>query len=117
MYHLPFNTPTNQLYEITNTYSLDEIYRIETLKISYNIINKKMKSNIILIRNSEIHNHETRQYNLFHLDAASSLIGQKRFTHSALTEFNKLPDNIKNCRNIGIFKNEVKKLIISERTG
>ncbi|CAG9814531.1 unnamed protein product [Phaedon cochleariae] len=63
------------------------------IAIQYYIENGGVLNKNVL--HTRIGDHQTRQYNLFHLDAASSTLGQKRFTHAALSEFNKLPDEIK----------------------
>ncbi|CAG9815357.1 unnamed protein product [Phaedon cochleariae] len=48
LYRLSFDIPTNDLYAITEKFSLDELYKIDSLKVSYNIMNNNLKPNFVL---------------------------------------------------------------------
>lgn len=63
--------------------------------------------NRFLIRNSEIHAHDTRSQNNFHITRTNYRSSMNCIFNKGLDAFNRLPNHIKNLPNVGMFRRQL----------
>lgn len=101
-------TCTKEVYKTTGNLDINQLIYFEKCKYIYNIINGNQKSNIILKNRSTIHNYNTRSRHHIEIPQARTSKKLNGLKCSASKLYNKLPEEIKNCDNIRIFRKKLK---------
>lgn len=108
LFRLDWFTLSKLLLQITNTFSLREIVKLERCKFVFNLKNNNFKSNFNLITFNETHRYFTRNRSNIVLEKSKTNYMAKGVLNMALSEFNNLPNYIKNCNSIFIFTKKMK---------
>lgn len=109
LYNLDWYTTLDDLLEITDSFSLEELIKIERCKFIFRVQHDNIKNNITLIRHEERHRYPTSSRRNFVTNASKTNNMKKGILNLSITEFNKLPLSIKNSSNFIIFSQEIKK--------
>lgn len=110
---LPRLTPTHLLYN-EKILPFEMLSKYELIVIIYKIINNKIKHNINLIRNTDIHDHNTRYSSQLHIDINNTQrFGTNSFLNRGKTIYNNIPDELKNISNTQQFKSQLKQYLMS----
>lgn len=107
----PYLFPTNELYNKTKLFNLKQLYIYKTCILIKNIITKSIQSNISLQIKENKHN--LRNKIKLHLAKTRTKSGQKTILSEGAQLFNNLPNSIKECENINIYKNKLRSHIYS----
>ena len=89
-FRLDWYTPSNDLLNITATFSLKEIIFIERCKFMYKIDNNIIKHNINLEKNYEFHRYPTRNKNNFRLKESRTINMSKGILDSIINYFRQI---------------------------
>lgn len=109
LFNYPYLYPTKKLYEKTNLLNLKQLYTYYTCILIKKITKNSVQSNIQLHKKTITYN--TRSKNKFQLMTARARTnyGKKTILVEGAQLFNDLPEDIKKCDNINIFKSKLKK--------
>ena len=81
----------------------------------YKVMNKKLKCNIDLNFNNNLHSYETRQSNNLHKIKSKNKWGTLSFINRGIDALNRVPSPIKKAKNAIIFKKKIKSLLSNLR--
>ncbi len=109
-----------QLHRLTPTFSLcnSNLLPVEVLnkfeiivlikKIDYNLI----RHNLVLTKNKDVHDHNTRSANRIHSQSANTTkYGLNCFSRRGAQMYNDIPDRIKSIESLLLFKKELRKYL------
>ena len=94
---------------------LPEIYRLSTLLFMYKFKNGFLPSifNDFFHKNQEFHNYPTRQAHHLRTPETRLKLASSFIKHNGVTLWNEIPSQITNLTKIGLFKKEIKNLLLS----
>lgn len=110
---LHFRTPTQQLHE--NEMLVETRLKYQLALTIHEITNGYKRSNIKLIKNKQIHNHQTRRNNALHITNQRTDIGKKRITYIGTKIYNKIPTKIKEIKSINKFKHKLQRFLLENQ--
>ena len=108
LYKLPFRTPTNELFQVTDTQPLERLIFMENAKLMYKIKNNLLKHNLDIKTNGDYHNYNTRNRNDIRQPYARTTIMSKSMYNNSAKAFNNLPKYIKDSKSIKTFTKMIK---------
>ena len=109
---LPLRTPTATLLEVTGDLSVQQLTAFMTLvtaKKAMNFCQPGYLARKLIVEHSSV-KPKTRQYDMLSIQSHLS-IGRSGFFCQSSALLNQLPRDIRNCRDIKLFKQDVKKWI------
>lgn len=115
LFGLDWYTPLVELVETLNTFTLNELIKIERCKFAFKIGNNKIKSSIKLNRHGELHRYPTRNRQNFATLKSNHDYLAKGIINSAINEFNNLTAEIKRISNLTKFNKDLKEYIRNSR--
>ena len=113
IYNLPYLEPTNNLYKPKQLMDIDLIYKYKVCCYIFSVTHKQKHSNINLITNNNIYNHNTRQTNHLSLANIKSNYGKKSVYFQGIKVYNNLPEDLKNIQFLSKFKDRLKKHLLN----
>lgn len=109
---LPRLAPTHTLYN-EKILPFELLSEYELMVLFYKIINHKIKHNLDIITNSEIHEHNTRYNSQLHVTTNNThRFGKNSILNRGKIKYNALPEDLKNITNLQKFKIELKKYLM-----
>lgn len=113
---LEYNAHTNEHFKINKILKLDDIYRVSMCSTMYSYIENPEIHPLSsrLVRNSDFHTYNTRNRDEFAVPRYSRASSQACFLYRATTEWNTIPQAIKDSRTTHSFKNQLKKYLLSQ---
>ena len=115
LFNKPFRTSTCSLYSELNILNINEIIKLDSVKLIYKIKTGLIQTEIRLLKNCDIHQHNTRTNEQYALTSFSTTQGRKRLTYQALQWFNELPPMIRNKPTMESFTKNAKRLLLTQR--
>lgn len=115
LFNKPFRTNTQELYINLKLLTIDEIIKLNSVKLIYKIANNILLTNINFLHNYNVHQHNTRSNQQLHILPATTNIVQRKITCKAASWFNELPMSVRETRTLPAFTKEVKKVILANR--
>lgn len=109
LFHYPYLTPTVQLYKKTNFLDLRKLYIYSTCILIRNITTNSIKSNIQL--HKKVTSHKLRNKYKIQLPKVRTSYGKKTILFEGAQLYNKLPNYIKECKTLNMYKHELKKYL------
>lgn len=106
LFHYHHLTPTITLYKKTKLLNLKQLYEYFTCILVRKIITNSIQSNIKLYIKKNTHN--LRNKNIIKLTKIRTNYGKKTILYEGAQLYNKLPNEIKECKNINIYKTKLK---------
>ena len=108
-------TSLDELTELTNTFTLDELIMIERTKFIYKFKNNLIKTNFEILRNNNVHNYPTRNNDKLRMFISRTSNLLNGILNESIIVFNKLPVDIRNSRNFNIFVTKLKLFVRNQR--
>ena len=105
--NLSYNAHTNDFFKKDKLLKLDEIYKLNICSRIFNSIISPDQFSSRLLSYSNIHDHNTRNNNLFVAPFFRKSTTQSSFLFQAVVEFNSLPQDLKDIDNIKSFKRKL----------
>lgn len=94
------------MLEVTSLMSIRQRIFYNTMMVIFKIKNKiypqHLLNNLEFVNN--IHSYNTRNKNNFYVQTVSTNYGQNNLFHKGLLDYNSLPQEIKNCSHLNLFK-------------
>lgn len=88
-------------------------YTFHTLLVIYKILHNKINSKIKFTLNNELPKYSQRRpVKTFLISKTRTKYGQRTLVFEGAQLYNKLPDALKNCKSLNLFKNELRKLVL-----
>lgn len=81
--------------------------------LAYNIKNNLIKTDIQINLINQVHSYPTRNATNIHHQGFRTNLGKHLTTRVIAIEYNKLPNNIQNCRSIYTFKKQTKLYLLN----
>jgi len=108
-----YNESAKPIYSKLNILTLDDIYKIELCKFMYGHITRSLPTPLLSIYtpNTDIHTHNTRHSKDVHVTARHTNLISRSFIHTAPDIWLTIPENIKESKNINIFKCQITKFL------
>ena len=107
-------TPINTMLEVLHFMNVKQRILFRTLDMIFKIKNKMapdyLRNKIKYVR--DVHTYNTRNVNDFFIDTPQSKRLAKTLFYKGLTEFNQLPENIKQCNNYQKFKKQLSAYVL-----
>lgn len=114
LFHYNYLTPTVRLYNETKIMNINKTYEYYTCVLIRKILSKEIKSSITFnTKNNHPLLKRLRNPKNIILNRIRTNYGRKNITFEGAQLYNKLPDNIKNAKNLHTFKNLLKKHLIN----
>ena len=112
--HQPRDAHTTPLFLSTNTLKLPEIHKLQVAKFTYNQLSNSIVGENSLVKLEDKHHYATRATatNSLYLSSVKTKLGLRSINYQAPTIWNNIPKEIKDSKNINIFKNRYKKLLL-----
>lgn len=101
-------THTEILYRELGVFKLGMILKFEQCKLIYNVINKRLKSNTSVIFAKDVHAHNTRSIENIYKVGIRTNKGLCNPMFQASSEYNKLPQNVKEANTQSKFVKSLK---------
>lgn len=113
LYCYDFLTPTKQLYEKTKLFNLRQLYNYNTCILVKKFLDNTTQTNIKLTQ--KIYTYNLRNRNEVVLRFPRTVkYGKKNFLYEGVQLYNKLPNEIKECKSINIYKRKLKDYIMQK---
>ena len=112
-----YNSHTGNLFKSLKILKLVDIYNSACLNICYLIQHKLTPPYITkqLIKNSDIHEHNTRQSDQFHSHTTKTFLGEQSINHKISTVWNNLQDHLPSIHiNKSNFNKKIKHFLLSK---
>lgn len=109
------NIKTRDLYEEHNIIHFDHLIELELIINLHKITNKKLKANMEIQFNHQIHDHYTRQTNLMRKIKTANKWGEKSIINRCINYYNKISSPLKREKNVINFKKKIRKLIFEKQ--
>jgi len=109
VYNYEWRKNTIQLYAQTKILNITNLTHVNMSIFMYQITNKLIKTNIICLKNNQIHEHELRNASDFKVDGYRTHVGAFETSRKASQTFNNLPPKLKEINNLKLFKRLTKK--------
>ena len=105
-----YDAPIQNMLQKLNWLNIKQQYCFYTLKFIHSIklgLSPKYLQDF-LIYNNQIHDHHTRNKNNIRLPICHRESEKSSLNYKGMKLYNELPENLKNCKNINLFKIELK---------
>lgn len=106
-YH--YQTNTRIIYKETKIFNLNQLYTYTTCVLVKKIISEKIHTKITFTKRS--YKYSLRNTNKIKVNTPRTNYGKRNILFEGAQLFNKLPNDVKNCKNIHMFKTKLKKYI------
>lgn len=115
LFHFDYLTPTKKVYKKTKLLNIYHTYRYYTCILIRKILFKKIHTNITFnTKNEFVQLRRLRCSNDIVLRPPRTNYGKKNITYEGATLYNNLPNNIKEAKNMKIFKNLLRSHLANE---
>lgn len=113
IFNLPRLVPTITLYN-SKFLNVDILKQFELITLFQKIRHNKIKHNMHFILNSDIHNYSTRNRSNIHISTIKTeRYGRNGIIYQGITQYNNIPEELKQIANINQFKIELRKYLTS----
>lgn len=109
------NINTGDLYKQYDIIDFEHLIDLELKTNFYKILNKKLKANLEIEFNNEIHNHTTRQSKNMRKIRTKNKYGALSVINRGINASNKLPSPLKKIKSVTSFKRQIKKIILESQ--
>ena len=111
---LDYNAHTNDHFKQHNILKLDDIYKLNLCSTVFSQLQNPSNFSVSdrLVRNSDIHNYNTRSRDDFIVPYYSRSSSQSCFLYQASTEWNLIPQTVKDSHSTHGFRKKLKKYIL-----
>ena len=111
---LDFNAHTNEHFKEHKLLKFDDIYKPNQCSTVFFQLNDSTTYSICdrLVRNSDIHNYNTRSRDDFIVPYYSRTSSQSCFIYQASTEWNLIPQTVKDCHSTHGFRKKLRKYLL-----
>lgn len=116
MFNYDYLTATKKVYSETNLMNVTQTHMYNTCILIRKIINKSIHVNINFTEKRHHQKMKLRNANDLILRKPRTNYGRKCILYEGAQLFNKLPENIKQAKSIGIFKARLKNYIQAKAT-
>lgn len=103
---------TCQIRRANNILSVRQLIKYDTVVLAFKIEKKLIKTNISINHRADMHSYNTRNANNMHQRSFRTNIGRFSISRVIATEYNQLPNSIKNCETLNNFKKKIKNNIL-----
>jgi hypothetical protein len=95
-----YNEHTNPPFQKLHILKLEDIYKVETLKVVFEYLQKKLPPSLnkLFILNSDIYERQTRQFNDLHVRKCRTTLASQYISCKGPTFWNNLPSSIKELK-------------------
>ena len=116
IYHRSYREHTDPLFSYGNIMKIDDIHKIECIKIAFRLLNHKLPVNLQIFfqLNANVHQHNTRQTLVPHFNHMSSTKFKTSFIYHTATCWAGIPEVIRNNPNWNVVKNWSKSRLLSQ---
>ena len=104
---------TDALYKKYNILTLKQININESAQMTHKILNGNINIDIKFIKNSDIHEHNTRARHQLHISKIKTNIKRDSFLYKASIIYNNLPTDIKSHKEFPVFKKKLKNYVLN----
>lgn len=111
-----FDHISNKFLE-TGWLNLNERYQVHMACLTYNIVKTQCPEYLFtkLVTGDDTHQRPTRFCNLFRVPKHRTALFERGFSYNAVSVFNKIPQNIRDCQHVATFRKHVKTLVLIGR--
>ena len=111
-----YRSHSDPLFSQLKTLKIHDIHTFQTAIFMYKYSRNQLPSvfDNFCIPNSNIHSYPTRRSSDYHLENPRIVLAQKSLKHHGPDVWNSLPDIIKQCDTISLFKKHLKDSILSQ---
>ena len=115
LYGLDWDTSTNLIHKNLDLLKLNDIFKLQILQFVHRFDNGLLPTvfNPYFTRNIDIHAHETRQLNKFHVNKAKTSHGQRTIKVVGAKLYNNTPDYITSSKTTSKFRSSLKKFLLT----
>ena len=109
-------SPTDPLFSQLRSLKINDIHALQTAifmhKYTFNQLPKVFDN--FFTPNFNIHSYPTRNSSDYHLENPRTILAQKSLKHHGPDVWNSLPDNLKKCTKLHLFKQQVKNVFLNQ---
>ena len=111
-----YRSPTDSLFSQLKILKISDIHTIQTAifmhKYTFNRLPSVFEN--FFIPNSNIHSYPTRNSSGYHLENPRIILAQKSLKHHGPDVWNSLPDSLKQCTKLHLFKQQFKNILLNQ---
>ena len=109
IYNLPYNSHTIEYFKTGKLLKLTDLYNLNICSQLFNYINNENCDMQARIRtHSQMHSHNTRHSSNLVPLRFNRTTSQSSFIYRAITQWNLIPQNVKNCTSVRTFKHRLR---------
>ena len=116
IFNLPYNSHTNDYFKNNNILKLQDLYKLKLCLLLYQYINPSVPLSLThrIRTHDSIHNHNTRHRRDLNLPRYTKASTQSCFLFQSISEWNTLPQTIKNSTSKNTLKKNLKSYYLSK---
>ena len=109
LYNLPYNALTNNTFKSGNLLKLNDLYNLSICSQLYKYINtENCEIRDKITAHFQIHGHNTRHNRNLVTPRYNRTTSQSSYIYQAITQWNLLPEHIKQCETVHAFKRQLR---------
>ena len=111
-----YRSPTDSLFSQLKILKISDIHTIQTAIFMHKYTFNRLPSvfDNFFIPNSNIHSYPTRNSSGYHLENPRIILAQKSLKHHGPDVWNSLPDSLKQCTKLHLFKQQFKNILLNQ---